>query len=125
MFDRPEILDRLSDLLQALERIPKRCSSINSPEDFLVDDMGQEHLDSICMVLVAAGEAFRWLDAKTERKFLSRYQQIPWRDVIAVRNVIAHGYFDVDTEQVFSICKKDIPELIEVVRMMIRDLQAD
>jgi uncharacterized protein with HEPN domain len=40
-----------------------------------------------------------------------------------VRNVIAHGYFDLDAEQVFTICKEDIPELIGTVRVMIKDLQ--
>ena len=38
-------------------------------------------------------------------------------------NVIAHGYFDIDAEQVFNICKKDILELIRTVRVMIKDLQ--
>lgn len=75
------------------------------------------------MLLVAVGEAFRQMDAKTKGGWLARYPQIPWRDVIGVRNVIAHDYFDIDAEQVFSICKEDIPELIEAVRVMLKDLQ--
>lgn len=123
MYDRQESIDRLKDVLEALERIPRRSGSIHSPDDFLVDETGLEHLDSICMILVAVGEAFRQLDAKTKGDWLARYPQIPWRDVIGVRNVIAHGYFDIDAEQVFNICKKDIPELIRTVRVMIKDLQ--
>jgi uncharacterized protein with HEPN domain len=122
MFDRQELNDRLKDILEVLERIPRRFESIHSPEDFLADETGLEHLDSICMILVAVGEAFRQLDAKTNGDWLARYPQIPWSDVIGVRNVIAHGYFDVDAEQVFDICKKDIPELIETIRVMIKDL---
>lgn len=75
------------------------------------------------MLLVAVGEAFRQMDTKTRGGWLTRYPQIPWRDVIGVRNVIAHDYFDIDAEQVFSICKEDIPELIEAVRVMLKDLQ--
>jgi uncharacterized protein with HEPN domain len=122
MYDRQELKDRLKDMLEVLERIPRRFESIRSPEDFLSDETGLEHLDSICMILVAVGEAFRQLEAKTKGDWLARYPQIPWRDVIGVRNVIAHGYFDVDAEQVFTICKKDIPELIETIRVMIKDL---
>ena len=59
----------------------------------------------------------------TKGDWLARYPIIPWRDVIGVRNVIAHGYFDLDAEQVFTICKEDIPELIGTVRVMIKDLQ--
>lgn len=123
MYDRQELIDRLKDVLEALERIPRRSESIHSPDDFLADETGLEHLDSICMILVGVGEAFRQLDAKTKGNWLIRYPQIPWRDVIGVRNVIAHGYFDIDAEQVFNICKKDIPELIKTVRVMIKDLQ--
>ncbi|MFA4910045.1 MAG: HepT-like ribonuclease domain-containing protein [Desulfobacteria bacterium] len=123
MYNRQESVDRLKDVLEALERIPRRFESIHSPDDFLADETGLEHLDSICMILVAVGEAFRQLDTKTKGDWLARYPQIPWRDVIGVRNVIAHGYFDIDAEQVFNICKKDIPELIRTVRVMIKDLQ--
>ena len=123
MYDRQESINRLKDVLEALERIPRRSESIYSPDDFLADETGLEHLDSICMILVAVGEAFRQLDVKTKGDWLSRYSQILWRDVIGVRNVIAHGYFDIDAEQVFNICKKDIPELIRTVRVMIKDLQ--
>ena len=123
MYERQELMYRLKDVLEALERIPRRSESIHSPDDFLVDETGLEHLDSICMILVAVGEAFRQVDVKTKGEWLSRYPQIPWRDVIGVRNVIAHGYFDIDAEQVFSICNEDIPELIRTVRVMIKELE--
>jgi uncharacterized protein with HEPN domain len=123
MYDWQESIDRLKDVLEALERIPRRFESIHSPDDFMVDETGREHLDSICMILMAVGEAFRQMEAKTKGDWLARYPQIPWRDVIGVRNVIAHGYFDIDAEQVFGICKKEIPELIATVRVMIEDMQ--
>ena len=122
MYDRQEMLDRLADILGALERIPRRFESIHQPDDFLIDEAGREHLDSICMILIGVGEAFRQMDTKTNGKWLVRYPQIPWSDVIGVRNVIAHGYFDIDADQIFSICQSDIPELIENVRMMTKDL---
>jgi uncharacterized protein with HEPN domain len=125
MFDRQEFRERLEDVLEALERIPLRFESIRTPDDFLADEANREHLDSICMILVAVGEAFRQLDAKTKGEWLARYPQIPWRAVIGVRNVIAHGYFDIDAEQVFNICKEDIPLLTRTVRTMIEDAQND
>ena len=80
MYDRQELLDRLKDVLEALERIPRRSESIHSADDFLVDEAGLEHLDSICMLLVAVGEAFRQMDAKTKGDWLARYPKIPWRE---------------------------------------------
>ena len=54
---------------------------------------------------------------------LTRYPEVKWQGVIGVRNVIAHGYFDIDVEQVFDICEKDTPVLIETLRKMIKDLR--
>ncbi len=122
MYDHKELVDRLAKVLEVLERIPNRFESINEPDDFISDQDGIEHLDSICMVLLAVGEAFRQIDSKTQGEWRGRYPQLPWMGVIGMRNVIAHGYFDIDHEEVFNICRDDIPELIRTVRFMIEDL---
>lgn len=42
---------------------------------------------------------------------------------MGVRDFLAHGYFQVNTEQLFGICRDDIPPLIAAVRQMIQDLK--
>jgi uncharacterized protein with HEPN domain len=116
------LLDRLRDILDALECIPRRCAGLSSAEAFHRDAEGRDRLDAICMTLIAVGEAFRQIDRQAEGKLLARYPQVDWTGVIGVRNVIAHGYFDIDVEQVYDICLKDIPTLIETAKMMIRDI---
>ena len=76
MFDEQELLDRLGNILEALERILRRFAPIQAPDAFLADDAVREHLDSICMVLLAVGESFRQLDRKTGGKWLARYPEI-------------------------------------------------
>ena len=65
------------------------------------------------MILIAVGEAFKQIDSTTEGKLLARYPEVDWSGVMGVRDVIAHGYFDVDVDEVFSICRTDIPELVQ------------
>ncbi len=84
---------RLQAVLTALERIPQRFETISEPDDFVSTDFGLEKLDSICMVLIAAGEEFKQIDRKTEGKLFAKYAQISWRDAIGLRNVLAHAYF--------------------------------
>jgi len=122
MYDKGELLSRLTDVLIALERIPVRFQSINEPDAFISDEQGREHLDSICMILLAVGEALKQVDHKTHGEWRRKYPQLPWTESIGMRNVIAHDYFDIDHEQVFSICQNDIPQLTEAVRFMINDL---
>ena len=125
MSDRTELLNRLRDVLTVLQRIPDRFESIHEPNDFISDKEGLEHLDSICMVLIIAGEAIKQIDFKTDGLWRARFPQIPWAELIGIRNIIAHGYFDVSHEQVFGICKNDIPALIESLKFMISDLESD
>lgn len=123
MSDNGELIERLLDVLEAVERIPYRFESIDHPDDFVSDRDGLEHLDSICMVLIAAGEALRKIDVKTNGELRARYPQLPWSELIGIRNVIAHGYFDISHEQVFGICKEDIPPLILNLQSTISDLK--
>ena len=41
---------------------------------------------------------------------------------MGVRDVLSHGYFQVNAEQLFDICQNDIPVLIETVKTMIKDV---
>jgi uncharacterized protein with HEPN domain len=123
MYDPELLVEKLQTLLEALERIPRRFADIDSPADFTSSDEGIDRMDAICMILIAAGEEIKNIDSKTEGKLLSRYPDIKWRGVMGVRDVLAHGYFQVNAEQLFAICQKDIPVLIKTVKSMIEDIQ--
>mgnify|MGYP006287754219 FL=1 len=121
----PLLVERLEGVLEVLERIPRRFAGITTSEDFIDNPEGQDRLDAICMVLIAVGEAFKQVDRQTDGKLLARYPDVDWTGVKGVRDVIAHGYFDVDAEEVFAICQNDIPVLIDTVQAMIKDLAND
>jgi len=124
MYDPELLVEKLKTLLEALDRIPRRFADIDSPADFTSSDTGIDRMDSICMILIAAGEEIKNVDQKTEGKLLSRYPDIKWRGIMGVRDVLAHSYFQVNAEQLFDICQNDIPALIRTVKCMIADIQA-
>ncbi|OFX14012.1 MAG: antitoxin, partial [Armatimonadetes bacterium RBG_16_58_9] len=105
MFDSILLREQLEAVLEALERIPRRFAGISRAEDFTSSPEGVDRLDAICMILIAVGEAFRKIDRKTEGKLLARYPQVDWSGVRGVRDAFAHGYFDIDAEEVFGICR--------------------
>jgi uncharacterized protein with HEPN domain len=43
----------------------------------------------------------------------NEYPEVKWTETAATRNRLIHGYFDVDLDIVWSILKKDLPQLIE------------
>lgn len=125
MSDQVLLLERLQLVLSALERIPRRFAKINTPADFVNSQSGVDLMDSICMVLLAAGEELKKIDRETGGVFLARYPQVMWRGAIGLRDVLAHGYFQIDPEQLYAICKENVPPLIETIQQMIQELEAD
>lgn len=73
MSDRDLLIDRLTSILEALERIPRRFAGIEEPSDFQASEAGVDRKDGICMVLIAVGEDFKTIDRKTGGKLLGRY----------------------------------------------------
>lgn len=43
---------------------------------------------------------------------------MPWRAIAGFRNVLAHGYLEVDTEAVWSVVEQDLPTLADAVERM-------
>ncbi|MBW2100837.1 MAG: DUF86 domain-containing protein, partial [Deltaproteobacteria bacterium] len=40
------------------------------------------------------------------------YHKIPWRDIVAMRNRLIHGYFDINLDIVWHTVTKELPPLI-------------
>ncbi|MDA3897567.1 MAG: hypothetical protein PF482_15640 [Desulfobacteraceae bacterium] len=59
MSDPALVMDRLGNVLEALEKILRRFSNVHSVDDFVLSEAGMERLDGICMLLIAIGEAFK------------------------------------------------------------------
>ena len=74
-----------------------------------------EKLDAACMVLIAIGESIKNLDKVSEGKLLSTYPTIPWKKVMGIRDIMAHHYFEVDADEVFSIIKNDLEPLKKAI----------
>ena len=65
-----------------------------------------EKLDAACMVIIALGEAVKTLDKLTDKMLLPTYPSVEWKMVMVARDIMAHHYFDVDADEVFSILKE-------------------
>lgn len=123
MFDKLIALHTLELIRSSLEQIEKRCSDIHSTDDFLLSDTGMMKLDSICMKLTAIGESIKNLDKITNKELLVKYPEIPWKNVMGIRDIIVHHYFDVDADEIYRICQEDIPQLHRVITRMMDDLK--
>ena len=49
------------------------------------------------------------------------HPEIPWNNVIAIRNLLVHEYFGVDIEEVWSTAVNDLPLLRPMVAAMLAE----
>jgi uncharacterized protein with HEPN domain len=122
MPDMSLIREKLEQIQESLLRIARRSAGIRSPDDFNSSEDNLDKLDAIAMLLIAIGESFKKIDIETDGLYLEKYPEIDWHGVIGLRNVLAHDYFDIDTEEIFKICRRDIPKLLNTVQRMLRDI---
>jgi len=120
-----EVLIRhtLEKIRESLEIILERTGGVTSVGDFLQSPSGVMLLDSVCMKLIAVGECVKNLDKLTQKRLLSNYPEIPWKNVMGIRDIIVHHYFDVDADEIFRICTEDILVLKQVICKIIQDLE--
>lgn len=65
-----EIVERLENVLTALERIALRNEHIDSEDDYYATPGGMEKLESTSMLLIAIGESLKGIDRVTNGELL-------------------------------------------------------
>ena len=54
--------------------------------------------------------------------FKKDYPDIPWRKMIAQRNVLAHEYESIGIEEIWQVADFHVPQLIPVLKSLIPPL---
>lgn len=88
---------------------------VHSPEDYYSSAEGMKNLAASCMLIEAIGEGIKRIDDITRSKLLVERPEIPWIDVVGIRNHIAHGYFDIDGDIVYDVVKNNLQDLLLAV----------
>ena len=69
---------------------------------------------STIRLLEIVGEAAN----QVSEKYMKTHPEIPWRNMVSLRNRLIHGYFDVDLDIVWNTVKNDLPPLIEQLKRL-------
>lgn len=109
--------DYFGHILQACDRILHYTSDLTR-ERFLADTMVQDAvLRNIEILGEATGNLFECLP-----NLESTYPQIPWIDIYGMRNRIAHGYFFINLELVWTVAVERIPELRQQIVQILESI---
>jgi uncharacterized protein with HEPN domain len=71
--------------------------------------------NAVMRPLEIIGEA----SAKISKEFRKAHPEIPWREMVGLRNRLIHEYFRIDLGAVWDTIQKDLPKLIEVIEPLV------
>ncbi len=109
------LIRHILNYCRKIERTLSRCSG-----DFSVFSGDSDFIDSVSMNILQIGELAGRLSPDY---VLSSREQIDWRAIRGMRNIIAHDYGSVDVDLVWEVAEKDIPVLIEYCSEQLGDAE--
>ena len=72
--------------------------------------MGEKIIQhAICMALITIGECAKHLSVE----FKEKNSKLEWEQIVAVRNIAAHGYWQLNMQYIWQAMIDDVPKLVE------------
>jgi uncharacterized protein with HEPN domain len=103
--------DYLSDILIAATHAQSFVAGLNF-DAFQADP---EKVYAVTRALEIIGEAARQLP----ESLLARHPELPWHEMIGMRNVVIHEYFGVEYEVLWRTVHEDLPPLRVAVKAIL------
>ncbi|HEX8689701.1 MAG TPA: HepT-like ribonuclease domain-containing protein [Solirubrobacterales bacterium] len=104
--------ERLCDLKDAITAIRRHLANAGETSAAKQDPLLH---DALLFQFVVIGEAVKHLASDTRESA----PDIPWSDIAALRDLIAHEYFRIDIQRVLEIVERDLPPLEQAIDHML------
>jgi uncharacterized protein with HEPN domain len=95
----------IKQIIEHTENVYNTQKRFGSEYKIFISD--KDYFNSVCMSLLQIGELANHLTTE----FTIVHADIPWKNIIGLRNVVVHGYGRLDREAVWSTLTDDLPEL--------------
>lgn len=104
-------LDSLRLILESARQVAEYVAG-QTYNDYLASAMLQDAVERrIELIGEAAG--------RISREFRRSHPEIPWRDVVGQRIILAHAYDHIRKESIWNTATRRVPELIRLVEPLV------
>jgi len=107
-------------LVEDRDRVAHMIDAADAMASF-VAGRAREDLDSDRMLLFAVVRAIEVLGEAASRvsaDVRDSAPEVPWAAIVAMRNRLIHGYFDIDATLVWKTATEEIPDLLPQLRAL-------
>jgi uncharacterized protein with HEPN domain len=113
MTTKRDYTDYLRDLLHYSAAAQRFVAGV----DFDAFADNEEKVLAVVHALQIVGEAAQKLPGSLTR----RHPEVPWAEIVGMRNFIVHGYYMVDVEIVWKTIKEDLPPMQAAVQRLLEE----
>jgi uncharacterized protein with HEPN domain len=106
--------EKLRDILEGIERIERYA--LQGKQSFEQNELIQTWFIRNLEII---GEASRAMSSDIREQ----YSEVPWSQIIGMRNILTHNYFEIDLELVWSVVEGNLPNLKRQVETILRALE--
>jgi len=111
MSERRIFLDYIRDMSEAVQDVGIFTAGMTQ-ELFLAD---RKTINAVIRSLEVLGEAA----GKIPPEIREKYPEIPWSDMVGMRNRLIHEYFGVDAAIIWQTLVEDLPPLVVAIEAML------
>lgn len=105
----------IEHILECVELIENY--TINKREDEFLSSVQLQ--DSVIRRIEIIGEATKNIPGQIKEK----YQEIPWKRIAGMRDMLIHEYFGIDLKLTWEVVKRDIPDFKKEILKIRKDLR--
>lgn len=114
MRERKRDKGRLEDILNSINNVHQYVEGVTF-DDFVSDSM---RYYAVMKNIEIVGEAANMLT----RNFKKIHNELPWRMIVGMRNVLTHGYANVSDSKLWQTATEDLAPLHEIISRYLSEI---
>ena len=99
----------LKQMIEACGLIISWNEKVEASDDYFTSPEGMQKMAASCMLIESIGEGIKKIDRMAQGLLYDKFPDTQWKEIMGLRDHIAHGYFNLDADIIFDVAKRNSP----------------
>ncbi|MBD3346560.1 MAG: DUF86 domain-containing protein [Chitinivibrionales bacterium] len=101
---------KLDDRVRLTHMLEASRDAISFSGSMTEDELSENRM--VLQAIVRSIEIIGEAASQVSQAYRAKHPEIPWKDIVGMRNRLIHAYFEIDPELVYSTVQHDLPILV-------------